>query len=425
MNLYGILPCSLAATQLTFPRPHLPPPARAAMFTTKSVQSLKTFFARYHEPPALSQMQSKQLLDGLKASFRDQLDREYGRSSDSTPGSRHSKGGGRGQVRRSATSQHLKSILSNPLFGYTTAASSKVQPPAAESKRDPMDVFDHAVSKGMMTLRAATGCLIAKSKQPQQAEGSVSPSETTVRVLRWLSSSGAENNQRFLDHEPFVNALAPILIAADREEVAWAWIKRAISDESIQVSDEIRTRRCSALLSSLVKVKSRPAYGDLNAAIATILDAEQFFKGQPLLPDVLVQPWRSVSWLTTVESAKQPAPTEELFEAHMATAGLLHHQVPIETAHLSLHHPTHPNFQPALDLFGDMKKLRALVQEFMSTKGVCKMPGEMDILPWIILLGHDTVHCLSETGREAEAQSLSALLRSEFKAPMEASLNPA
>ncbi|UKZ66582.1 uncharacterized protein TrAtP1_007754 [Trichoderma atroviride] len=100
------------------------------MFSTKSVQSLRKLFAGYHEPLPISKQQSQKLLDGIKASFRSQLDREYGRSSsDHTPAPTKSTGETSPQARRSAASLHLKSVLSNPLFSYNNKENT---PPLAK-----------------------------------------------------------------------------------------------------------------------------------------------------------------------------------------------------------------------------------------------------------------------------------------------------
>src|SRR4051794_5239897 len=144
------------------------------MFTTKSVQSLKNLFASYHEPLPLSKQQSQKLLDGLKTSFRKQLDREYGESPNSlSPAA--AKPVDVDPARLSATNRHLKDILSNPLFSYnkdvtSTFPSSLASPSLVAPTRDPIEVFDHAVARGLMTPKAAIGVMVAKAKQLQANE---------------------------------------------------------------------------------------------------------------------------------------------------------------------------------------------------------------------------------------------------------------
>ncbi|PTB54087.1 hypothetical protein M431DRAFT_509093 [Trichoderma harzianum CBS 226.95] len=289
-----------------------------------------------------------------------------------------------------------------------------------------MDVFDHAVSRGMMTLKAATGCLVAKGHQMEAAAEANSPtasSDTALRVVRWLRSSGAEGDLQFLDKPAFVRALVPFLVAEELEGVAWEWIIRTMN-ESAGITEEQRIARASSLLSQIVRIKSQSHYGNLDAAIQAILEAERLFEHNPSLPKLLVQPWRSVSWLSTVEAYSRAMPTEKLFEAHMATAERLPRAFPVETAHLHLYHPTHPDHVPALQFFNDKKRLRKLVQALGPEKlNLAKFTG-MGTIPWIAFLGHDTVNHLKQSGRSEEAQGITEILRSELSDIFAETLTP-
>ncbi|ODA83944.1 hypothetical protein RJ55_02461 [Drechmeria coniospora] len=385
------------------------------MFSTKSAQSLRRLFAGYHEPLPLSKQQSQKLLDGLKTSFRNQLDLEYGQGPDDADTTRPKSTGQRRQMRYSAASQHLKSILSNPLFSYgKDAPAQSIMGPLAMPKRDPMHVFDHGVARGMMTLKAATGCVMAKKLILSDSVADLASSETAIRVVRWLRSSGAEADLGFLDNQPFIRALVPFLIAERLESVAWEWISRAADDGAAHMDDSHRLRRASFVLAELVRTKSQPQHGNLDAAIKTMLEAEQRFRKNPSLPDLLILPWRSLSWLSTVESYSRMAPSEKLFDAHMATADLLRRPFTVERAHLHLHHPTHPDHTAAMQFFSDKKTLRKLVHRLSPEKlDLAKLKG-MSIIPWIAFLGHDTVNHLTQSGRCQEAESVTELLRSEL-----------
>ena len=394
------------------------------MFSTKSAQSLRRLFAGYHEPLPLSKQQSQKLLDGLKASFRNQLDLEYGRGSENALATSKVTGEDL-QIRHSAATQHLKSILSNPLFSYKMESPAQsLMAPLSVPRRDPMDVFDHAVARGMMTLKAATGCLVAKKQLLSDSAADLDSSETALRMVRWLRSSGADGDLAFLDNQAFVRALTPFLVAEGLENAAWDWISRTINDATAPWDNDLRTKRASFVLAELVRTKSQPQYGDLDAAIQTILDAEHRFQKSPLLPDLLVLPWRSVSWLSTVESYSRTAPSEKLFDAHMATADLLRRPFTVEKAHLQLHHPTHPDHTAAMHFFQDRKKLRKLVHRLSPEKlDLAKLKG-MSIIPWIAFLGHDTVNHLTQSGRSQEAEDVSELLRSELSDVFPETLSP-
>jgi hypothetical protein len=387
------------------------------MQSTKAARSLKNLFAGYHEPMPISKQQSQKLLDGLKTSFRQQLDKEYGRgpSSAAKPNDADSLP----VARRSAANQHLKAILLNPLFSYEKDVGTTLPNPKPLPTRDPMDVFDHAVSRGMMTLKAATGCMKAKRQQLQMypdANSRASDSETAVRVVRWLRSSQYASDLDFLGDRPFVQAILPFLVAEGLEHVAWEWTSRTINDTSNTVSSNERRKRASFLLSELVRVKSHPQYGNLDAAIATLQEAEQSFQSSPLLPKLLTLPWRSVSWLSTVESYSRSAPSAGLFNAHLDTANRLHHSVEVEKAHLHLYHPTHSDYTPALRIFQDTKKLQKIVEGITpETFNTAKSKG-MGIVPWIAVLGHDTVNYLTKSGRSQEAEGVKEMLQSELAA---------
>ncbi|KAF4581036.1 hypothetical protein GQ602_007173 [Ophiocordyceps camponoti-floridani] len=288
------------------------------MFSTRSVQSLRKLFADYIEPPTLTRQQSHKLLNGLKASFRNELDREYGRETDNIVG-------GGSESRSSAASQHLRSILANPLFSYSKPSAARATTsPLPESQRDPMEVFDHAVARGMMTFKAATGCLVAKNRPPLTWSPchmvDSASTETAARVVRWLRSSGADKSLHFLRYRSFVRSLMPFLVAERLDAVVWDWIARLIDDDKTKWPAARRAEWSSFLLAELVTAKSKPRHGDLDAAIATMLEAENRFQASPLLPQLLMLAWRSIAWLSTVEADTSTPPSEKLFDAHLATA---------------------------------------------------------------------------------------------------------
>ncbi|KAJ4271947.1 hypothetical protein NW762_000656 [Fusarium torreyae] len=399
------------------------------MFSTKSVNSLKNLFASYHEPLPLSKQQSQKLLDGLKTSFRKQLDREYGESSNSPP-QPAAKSVDPNPARLSAANRHLKDILSNPLFSYnkdvTSTFPSSLAPPAlATSTRDPIEVFDHAVARGLMTPKAAIGCMVAKAKQLQAQEpglGALATSGVSARVIRWLRSCGAEQDLRFMDNQTFIRTLAPFLVAEGMEEIAWEWLVRTINDASGNIPKEKRLKRASHLLGELVRTKCQPQYGNLDSGISTMLQAQQLFQTSPLLSDLLVSSWRSVSWFSTVEAYSRPAPSEELFDAHIATADRLPRPFLLERAHLHLYHPTHPDHLPALMFFKDKERLRKLVNAVGPKKSKLE---KLNIVSWLAFLGHDTVNHLTQSGRTQEAQGVTELLQAEVVGFLNDKLEPA
>lgn len=388
------------------------------MFSTKPANSLRSLFSRYHEPPGLSKKQSEKLLDGLKQSFRKELDREYGHA-DKLRVASSKKPSASQDNRHSAATHHLNSILTNPLFSYNKTSPLPTSPIALEkAKPDPMQVFDQAVSRGLMNIAAATGCLISKQAQlktPEIQSAATAAQDVASRVVRWLRSSGAEANLDFLDKKPFVKALVPFLVAEQMEDKAWEWISRALYEAPSAVDEGTRILRASFLLAQVVQVKSQPQYGNLDAAITTILEAEELFKGTPQQAELLVLPWRSVSWLSTVESYGRTLPSEKLFDAHLEAAKRLPQPLVVERAHLHLHHPTHPDHGPALHLFRNEKQLKQQVASELLQKlnqdgvNTAKLAG-IGPKPWITYLGADTVNFLTKSGMSQQASDLKAAL---------------
>lgn len=395
------------------------------MHSTRATRSLKNLFAGYHEPTPLSRQTSQKLLDGLKSSFRDQLDREYGRSSSApSPAAAELPP----SPRRSAANHHLKTLLSNPLFSYEKETTSTLSAPAPTLKRDPMDVFDHAVSRGMMTLKAATGCLVAKQQQIQldpSPASLASKTDSALRVVRWLRSSRPESDLDFLDNRPFVRALVPFLVSEGLDHLAWEWVARSADSSSESPVHEPGRQRASFLLAELVRVKSQPQNGNLDGAISTLLQAEASLHSSRLLSKILVAPWRSVSWLSTVESYRRTAPSEELFDAHVNTASRLETSLEVEKAHLHLYHPTHPDHKPAMQLFEDTQRVRDLLRRINPERASASKPRTMGLLQWTAVLGHDTVNFLTRSGRSQEAEHLTGLLQDGLASLFVQGLKPA
>ncbi|CAI6053588.1 hypothetical protein V2G26_014119 [Clonostachys chloroleuca] len=388
------------------------------MYSTKAVHALKNLFSRYHEPTALSKTQAQKLLEGLKSSFRDQLDREHGHNVSDIKRTKIAAPTTSAELRTSPTDQHLKTLLSNPLFSYNEPTESPPLGPAIiPNQRDPMDVFDHAVSKGMMTIRAATGCLITKRKQMKATQGDLSVldgSDTALRVLRWIRSSRSEHNLDFLDNRPFVNALMPFLISEGLENVAWEWVTRSLRSAAEEADHATQHGRAEFVLSNLVAVKGLPQYGDLDAAIVTLLRAQNAYQASPFLSELLWKPWRSISWLSTVESHSRAAPNEILYNAHVATAEKFVSSVAVEQAHLSLWHPTHPSVNQALSLFRDTGKMDGVMKSISKEGKYSSKNNRMKLGQWLVVLGHDTVDVLARSGRAREAKEVAELLKMEL-----------
>ena len=390
------------------------------MYSTKPSNSLKKLFAGYHQPLPLSKRQSQEIVTGLKASFRRQLDNEYGRSTQDVV--KETAADSQVPVRRSAAHQHLKSILSNPLFGQNKNLSNPIsagpdpyKPGPPKHEQDLIAVFDHAVSKGMMTLQAATGWMHAKRAQmvAQNKAGIVhsgSP-EVASRVVKWLISSGLNRSLTFLESSGFLQQLIPFLYIEKMEGVAWQWLERVMNDETLLLTADDRSMKASSLLQQMIRVRHSPQFQDPNAAITTILDAEVLLRNHPRLPRILIQPWRAVSWYSTVEASREMSPSGEYFGKHLATAEIINKPLLVEKAHLSLYHPGTPDPSPALDLLLHNDTLSRYINKTPEQLAASRPLSQMN---WLDHLAQDTLKYLNATGRAEEAENVRSLLLKKF-----------
>ncbi|KAH7328730.1 hypothetical protein B0I35DRAFT_418186 [Stachybotrys elegans] len=380
------------------------------MSSSKAAQAVTKFFAGYHEPSTVSPDKYRKLLDVLKVSFRTQLDREFGPDPNQP---RKSKSSHRSEStappRDTASIRHLKELLSNPLLLPHSQPTAKT--PSGTSWRDPMQDFDMAVSQKVMTMRIATGCLLAKRKQMSSAGLDLRTSDTAARVIQWLRLSGEEEKLDFLGNVHFLDALMPFLLAEKSHSVAWKWIKRIMNTPGVGEKDD-RVRGASYLLEHLVRSTIQGASGNMTAAIATILKVEETFHGNELTRRLLLQPWRVVSWLSTVEHQGATTTGKESFDAHLETARLFgRRRVPVEQAHLHLYHPLSPDPQQALQILYNPKLLSraVLVGERGGTRPddpEVNSTNVMSYTSWIGHLARDTITYLRKSGSQDDALKL-------------------
>lgn len=316
-------------------------------------------FPRIHHPPPLDKRESQRLLKALTTSFRRNLDEEHGYLSkdQSTATSYNPKVPSSTippatslDLHRRPTDGHVRAILSNPLFSYepSKAASSK---PFTE--RDPMDVFDQAVAKGLMNPRRAAGVLIAKRQAIAQSSSisvpqSMGSSGTAHRVVSWLRSSGLERDLSFIKHQPLLNNLIPFMVEEGLDELVWTWLERwMIGGNAIDMADY--PRYASPLLTALVRAKVAPG-SSLDAGYATLIRADDTFSSLKAFRKAALAPWRDLSVMSTILAWQRSPPSEVLFDSFAAMSEQLQHvySTKIDRAHLDLYHPTHPDATAAL-----------------------------------------------------------------------------
>ncbi len=378
------------------------------MLPTQFLGSLKGFFPRVHQPLPLNQRERQRFLKALTSSFRKHLDKEHGWLHDdiapsnpnlpareSLPHARPSK-----DTHRRPTDRHLRAILSNPLFSYDTALAQQTGSPAAP--RDPLDIFDEAVARGLMTPARAAGCLMAKRREivrsptlsVQEAMGACGAG---LKVVQWLQSSGLERDLSFVADRGLTRLLLLFIVAEGLEDIAWEWIERLVQAEGPAAA--------SPMLDRLVAAKAAGA-SNLDEGYSTLVTAVDKLKAYPTLEPILL-PWRHLAWLSTVEAWRRASPSVALYEGFLELGERL--RVPakgLERAHLDLHHPTQPSSAQAIQVLHRDTLWRNA--EAATSKAVKRFALK------IMSMGLDTAQHLTQTGKSEEAQEILDLLNLKF-----------
>lgn len=389
---------------------------------TKALSSLKGVFPPIHQPLPLNRREAQQLLSALTTSFRRNLDREHGwlhdEPSPSSPFDPAAAAPTSPKDFRRPADRHLRAILSNPLFSYDRTAHQASGRPATE--RDPMDVFDEAVARGLMTTRRAAGCLQAKQRQIVQSPSlsikqAMSESGAGLRVVQWLRSSGLERDLSFVAYPALASPLLNFMVAEDLEEIAWSWIHRLMQGEGPEATVK-QQPVASFLLDSLISAKADGA-SNLDDAYSILLRGEEIFKSTPAYEQNIILSWRHLSWLSTVDAWRRSAPSEVLFESFVAIGNCLRKPLQIDRAHLSLHHPTQPSHTLAVKFLQNESLWQNALQKPRPSDNAQgertkHKPSRLSLR--LASMGLDTVRHLTETGQSEEAQWVLNLLGANF-----------
>ncbi|KAJ0104070.1 hypothetical protein N8I77_001697 [Diaporthe amygdali] len=414
------------------------------MFGTKTLSSLKDFLPQIHQPLPLNRRESQLLLKTLTTSFRNNLDKEHGYWNEntstvslkaakhaSTTASASASSSGPHDPHHRPIDRHVRAILSNPLFSYDRAAHNTRPAP----ERDPMDVFDEAVAKGLMNPQRAAGVLKAKRHSITQSSTisvneTVASSGTARRVLQWLRSHGLERDLSFVSCTPLIAYLTQFMVEEGLEEIAWAWLERLMSGEGPDSAGWKSPSPAAYILDSLVRAKA--LYGNsLDGGYACMIRAQQMFNSKPTFDTDVISAWRALSWWSTVSAWQRSQPSEALFDAFAALGRQLERSKTtflVDRAHLDLHHPTHPDANLSIGYLESCSLQTLLDQEKQEDQQAfqtCSHTRKYNaIVKRVALMGIDTVNHLSRVGREEEADWVGNLLTDRFGLTLVAAFKP-
>ncbi|EFX00272.1 hypothetical protein CMQ_7274 [Grosmannia clavigera kw1407] len=401
------------------------------MLPTKSYSSLKGMLPRIHHPLPLNEKSTKKLLDTLTTSFRKHLDREHGwlEEEDAAPRRALRRGAPTESMPAAAplfsltaqpathrpTDHHLRAILANPLFSYDQTVRSEVR---QGTERDPMDIFDWAVARGLMTPKRAAGCLLAKRREAVlsssvSAKASMAASGAGLKVLQWLRAAGLERDLSFVADVQLTGVLVQFLAAEDQlDEVVWTWIERLRGDGAAASAAS-----ASFLLDRLVKAKAGGAV-TLDEAYRTMARGAEVFRHgtqfSKASANAIFWTWCYLSWKSTFKAWNLSSPSPQLYEAFVAIMDDDDRpSIRLERAHLDLRHPTHPSPAPAVALLADDDLLHSIQTSTATSEP--PPPGRVPAYPGrIVSMGLDTVRHLAFVGEPAEAQRILDRLRQQF-----------
>ncbi|RMZ71774.1 Proteasome subunit beta type-1 [Pyrenophora seminiperda CCB06] len=207
---------------------------------------LSTLASKLHPQLPLSPRESQQLLSLLTSSFRAHLDREHplGASESSqeratlrpslSNGQRGPSPMGAAASSYASATQHIDSILNNPLFAVKPRRRGS-ESAAMDVLRDPLTWFVNEIAAGSATLSKAAMCLEMLDKTPNQdASRAQNQTRLAMALDSWLRSSGLENSKQFMElcvaksghGSRFLERLVALLRAQVETDAPWRWFIR-------------------------------------------------------------------------------------------------------------------------------------------------------------------------------------------------------
>jgi hypothetical protein len=376
-----------------------------------------------HPPLPLNQRESRQLLTLLSTSFRQKLDKEHGfqtePESETAAVATASHNGRPGQRRRSQsdpdprpTDRHMHSILTNPLFGPLPTTNH-----GSAAGKDPMELFDRAVARGMMDTHYARRCLEMKREAIQSPVLSIREgmreSGAGRKVLRWLVSSGTANDNEFLQDKQFAEIFMQYVVAEGLQEAAWKWIKRAFEDHPrlSELSGLEKTTARLAIVRPLMFLVKAEASGpaSLDAAYMCLSRAAGYLKCLPAsqMRQLLGPPGWFLSHETTMSHARHLPASESAFDSFIALVPVISKDVDYHLAHLSVLHPSQPSADSAL----------AFLKKLGTPKAADATPRSKSFIAYgrgVIQLSLDAAKFLLENERFDDAQWVMEYLRTHY-----------
>ncbi|KAL5405486.1 hypothetical protein PMIN06_003753 [Paraphaeosphaeria minitans] len=327
-------------------------------------RTLSSLASKIHPQLPLTPRESQQLLNLLTTSFRSHLDREYPSGpSEAPPASTSTQLVKVEKSRRlpssyDSASEHIDSILSNPLFARKP--SRRVSDLAAASAlNDPFAWFLDQAAIGTADIPKAALCLdlLPRSQNTTKGRrGSLSNSDRrpASMIAEWLRTSGRETSKEFLisqlstkgaPRRNLVNRLVPLLLFEGNHAPLWRWYAYEPEEGDMLNQAQLSPFKCQLLKEMINAART------LDEAFAIFQHAFQLAEAGKRNAYVKSLQVAGARLVDMIVSDPQVPCTPEFYEQFaLSTRGWLFAWKPVVQAMLCLCNPTEPDPQPALKI---------------------------------------------------------------------------
>ncbi|KAJ4349926.1 uncharacterized protein N0V89_008546 [Didymosphaeria variabile] len=327
-------------------------------------RAFSSLASKIHPQLPLTPRESQQLLTLLTTSFRSHLDREYPTGpSEAPPPSTTTQIVKVEQRRRvpssyDSASEHIDSILSNPLFARRPHRRGS-DSAAADALKDPLAWFLDQAAIGTADISKAILCLDVLQRSQNKSNGrrsSLSNNDTrpASMIAEWLRTSGEETSKDFLVSSPtmngaprrsLVNRLVPLLLAEGNHAPLWRWYTYEPEEGGVPNKAQITPFKGQLLKEMINAARTR------DEAFTIFLQAYRMTKTDERNADVKSLQVAGARLVNMVVASSQVPCTPELYEQFaLSTHGWLFTWKPVVQAMLCLCHPTQADPEPGLKL---------------------------------------------------------------------------
>ncbi|KAF1920864.1 hypothetical protein BDU57DRAFT_27912 [Ampelomyces quisqualis] len=303
---------------------------------------LSTLASKLHPQLPLSPRESHQLLTLLTTSFRAHLDREHPVGDDTCPSS------------YASATQHMDSILTNPLFAVKPRRRAS-EPAAVDVLRDPVAWFVDQIATGAATIPRATMCLELLDAPHETAPRLYNGKTAAFVLAEWLHASGLDTSREFVhlsSREGFssmsMDKLLALLFAQGQAAVPWRWFIR---------SPEQRARETKLDAKSVLKFRQHllrrmvftQANKGLTEGVSTFMQAFRMAEMVGLESAYTVLRPAGAHLVQRIVSTRESTIAPELYQTFMSSLQRwLGKWGQAVEARLWLYHPTKPNASQGL-----------------------------------------------------------------------------